>query len=359
MKFNAPITEEYWLGEPAVETDEPSSIKKNILRSLALFIFLGIAFFLTRERLVDVFASAPRVRQIPFMWLALVFICEFLSFASLWWLFKAVLPKVSWGVIIVSQLVSNAASRVIPGGAATGGAVQFHMMSAAGVKTSEAAGALGASTVLTMIALLAVPTFAGIASLFFEPLSGLFATAAITCGIVFAFFVLLLLMTVFSTKPLLWLGRGVDGVCDFFCRLLGKQWQRDENRLITERDRLGEVLESNWQGALLGSLGKWGFDCLVLIVIIRALDPEPRFGFILLAYSATAILTMIPLTPGGFGFVEVGLANMLESIGVASSSAELAVFVYRLVSFWFPIAAGLIAWGFYKRVNEAHLRITT
>ena len=40
-----------------------------------------------------------------------------------------------WFTIITSQLASNAFSRVVPGGAAAGGALQFRMLKVAGTDT--------------------------------------------------------------------------------------------------------------------------------------------------------------------------------------------------------------------------------
>ena len=62
-----------------------------------------------------------------------------------------------------------------------------------------------------------------------------------------------------------------------------------------------------------------------------------------------AILAWIPLTPGGLGFVEVGLAATLGLAGVGAAEATTAVLAYRLVSFWLPIPFGLVAGGLFRR----------
>ena len=62
---------------------------------------------------------------------------------------------------------------------------------------------------------------------------------------------------------------------------------------------------------------------------------------------------MIPLTPGGLGFVEAGLAAMLVLAGVPAPAATLATLAYRLVSYWLPIASGPVAFALYRR-RAAH-----
>jgi hypothetical protein len=58
---------------------------------------------------------------------------------------------------------------------------------------------------------------------------------------------------------------------------------------------------------------------------------------------------MIPLTPGGLGFVEVGLTAMLVAAGIPGPDATLATLAYRLFQFWLPIPAGAIAYIFFRR----------
>jgi len=58
---------------------------------------------------------------------------------------------------------------------------------------------------------------------------------------------------------------------------------------------------------------------------------------------------MIPLTPGGLGFVEAGLAGLLVLAGVEAGDAAVATLAYRLVSFWLPLPVGAAAWWLARR----------
>jgi hypothetical protein len=72
-----------------------------------------------------------------------------------------------------------------------------------------------------------------------------------------------------------------------------------------------------------------------------------------MAYGAAAVLAMIPITPGGLGFVEAGLTSLLTIAGVPAADALLATLAYRIVSFWLPLALGPIAWtAFQRHYNE-------
>ncbi len=47
-------------------------------------------------------------------------------------------------------------------------------------------------------------------------------------------------------------------------------------------------------------IGLFWFDYLVLVTALVAVGADPRLSLVLLAYTTGAVLTMIPVTPGGF-----------------------------------------------------------
>ena len=131
----------------------------------------------------------------------------------------------------------------------------------------------------------------------------------------------------------------------FFCQP-GDDAVRD---LVRERNRLVEVLGARWPQATAASALNWAFDYLVLVAALYAVDADPRLSLVMVAYASGAVLAMIPFTPGGFGFVEVGLVSVLVVSGIAFQDATVAALAYRVVSFWLPVAAGPAAWLAFRR----------
>lgn len=62
----------------------------------------------------------------------------------------------------------------------------------------------------------------------------------------------------------------------------------------------------------------------------------------LVSLTAGSVATAAP-TPGGIGAVEAVLLAALTGLGIASAPALAAVFLYRLATFWLPIAPGALA----------------
>jgi uncharacterized protein (TIRG00374 family) len=120
--------------------------------------------------------------------------------------------------------------------------------------------------------------------------------------------------------------------------------------LLRERDELRTSLGSSWLQATGYSVGRALFDYLTLLAALAAFDSDARPSLVLLAFTASSLLGMVPVTPGGLGFVEAGLAGTLALAGVSAGDAVGVVLLYRLASFWLPIPIGLIA-GVVHRVK--------
>ena len=59
-----------------------------------------------------------------------------------------------------------------------------------------------------------------------------------------------------------------------------------------------------------------------------------------LAYAGAKVLSLVPLTPGGLGFVEAGLTGLLALAGVSAGTAAVATLAYRLIGYWLPLPLG-------------------
>ena len=114
-----------------------------------------------------------------------------------------------------------------------------------------------------------------------------------------------------------------------------------------------ETFGRRWHVALTGAVGKVGFDYVALVCCLAAVGARPHPSLVLLAYVAGALLALIPITPGGLGFVEAGLTGLLTAAGSrARSRRSSSTLAYRLVSFWLPMPAGGIAYLLFRRRYE-------
>ena len=121
------------------------------------------------------------------------------------------------------------------------------------------------------------------------------------------------------------------------------------DRLVAERDFVRRVLSSKWLEALLATCGRWRFDYGSLLIALVAVGARPAPSAVLLAFCIAQALSLVPVTPGGLGFVEAGLAGTLAVAGVPAGEALTATLAYRLASYWLPIPFGAAAYVLHSR----------
>jgi uncharacterized membrane protein YbhN (UPF0104 family) len=112
-------------------------------------------------------------------------------------------------------------------------------------------------------------------------------------------------------------------------------------------DALALIGERNWR--LLGAIGYWLFDTLVLYACLAAYGPTPTFWVLAMAYLVGQLANSIPI-PAGLVAVEGGLIGMLVLFGVRPvSSVVAAVVTYRAISLWIPALIGSVAFFSLRR----------
>jgi uncharacterized membrane protein YbhN (UPF0104 family) len=106
-------------------------------------------------------------------------------------------------------------------------------------------------------------------------------------------------------------------------------------------DALAMIRAHDWR--LLGAVGYWLFDNLVLYACLAAFGHAPSVWVVGMAYLVGMLANSIPV-PGGFVAVEGGLVGMLLLFGTRPAGAVIgAVIIYRAISLWVPAVIGSIA----------------
>jgi uncharacterized membrane protein YbhN (UPF0104 family) len=226
------------------------------------------------------------------------------------------------------------------------------MLASAGVEPSKAGGALAVTSVMTTAALVAIPAMAGLMAFLGAPIPESLLPAAVAGGVMFIGLMVLGAVAIVFTKPLHMAESGVRAMFELLSRLLRRDWTVGAGRFEAERDRLVSVVGRRWPAVVTASAGKWAFDYLTLIAALYSVGASPRLSLVLIAYAGAQVLGMIPITPGGVGFVEVGLYSLLIISGISAQDASLATIAYRLLSWWVPIVAGFGAWLLFARRSQ-------
>ncbi len=320
--------------------------RKLVVRGLFLLL-TAVSLYLLFPSLVEVFTSWRDLRTLDVLWVAIALGFEAASFLAVWELQRIVLRTPSWFAVGTSQLTGNAFGRIVPGGMATAGALQYRMLVQAGIPGSTAAAGLTATSVIAFATMLALPVLALPAVLGgVRAPEGLLQSAYLGAAV----FVLMAgagAAVLLSDRPLALIARLVGWIQARLGRASRAHGLRE--KLLRERDAIRVAVGPHWRMALVAAVGRWAFDYLALLAALRAVGAEPDPSLVLLAYVAAQLLGTIPLTPGGLGFVEAGLTGLLRAAGVDGGDAIVATLAYRLVSFWLPLPFGLASWWLFRR----------
>jgi uncharacterized protein (TIRG00374 family) len=313
-----------------------------------LLLVTAISLYLLAPALLEVFGAFDELDEIAPLWFPAMVALQVGSYACIWGVQRLAVRAEHWGPVITSQLASNSFGRVVPGGVAAAGAMQYAMLVRGGVPAGAAASGMTASSLLVFGTLLALPLLALPAIIGGVAVDPHLTRAAVGGAVLFVLMVAAGAAAVIWDRPLILAGRAAQAVVNRLRRDRVDVTDFPE-RLLRERQVVLAVLGRQWWQALLLAAGRWVLDYLTLIAALYAVGAEPRASLVLLAFCAAQILGTMPLTPGGLGFVEAGLTGTLALAGVGAGAAVVATLAYRLVSFWLPIPAGAVAAVIHRR----------
>jgi uncharacterized protein (TIRG00374 family) len=317
-----------------------------------MFLLALIGLYVVWPSLVATFGSVNELKRVAPGWFVVMVAAEAASYGCMWLLIGLCLGSSRYFVIGTAQVAGNAVSKVVPGGSPMGAAMQYRMLVGAGMDAARIGTGLAAASLINVATLFALPVLA---------LPAIVGGVAVDRGLAraawlgVALFVLLVgggAVLLLLDKPIGAAARSIERIHNMLLRRRPKMTDLGA-RLTAERDGVRTTLGEQWAQAILRSAGNVLFDYLALLAALVASGAKPTASLVLLAYVASVVLGMIPITPGGLGFVEAGLAAMLVLAGVPGPSATLATLAYRLVSYWGPILVGPVAYALFQR-RAAH-----
>jgi uncharacterized membrane protein YbhN (UPF0104 family) len=131
--------------------------------------------------------------------------------------------------------------------------------------------------------------------------------------------------------------------------MFGTGWLGRASQVLPARWRrhLGESLHNHRLGPGAHGLlwGRLALEAAVLAMVMTAfgLDLTPTQTFA--AFGVSQLAGGLPGTPGGIGYTEAGLVGVLAFFGFAVEVTVAPILFFRLVSYWLPALAGLVAGG--------------
>ncbi len=329
-----------------------SAVRRWGWRAVGLTV-TGVGLYVVAPSLVAVLDQWPDLQTVRPVWFVVLVLLQAGSLASLWFLLRITLPETRWFVAASSQLAGNAAARVLPGGNASGSVVQATMLVRGGQPAGAVGAAMGSIGLLTTGMLLALPLLTIPAVILRPP-----PARQLQLGLVVSLVVGVRLVGL-GFALLKW-----DGFVHAVGRAAGRVVHLVRRRVsaasvaekVTEhRDTVAAAVSGHWIRALGFAAANRMLDYASLVASLYAVGAHARPSMVLLAYVLALGLALVPVTPGGLGFVEAGLTAILVLAGVPTNEAVLGTLLYRLFSFWLPIPVGAMAWAGWRLHPETRV----
>lgn len=335
---------------PPEATGAPPS-KQSLVWKVISAMFTGgllvaIAFFLVPE-LVEYANVGAALQQVSGWGIALLIAGGFAVMTMNALAMAAPIPQLHIRRAFIAQQACTAVSNVIPGPSGT--AARFAILRSWAIGVEDFTRATFAVSIWSNVTMISMP---GIAFLILAIKEGvevggknLLALAAIAVAV--SIISIGLVIAVLRSEGFArWLGRLTERIYNFLRRLLRKPPVSNlEAQSIELRLRTVEVLKDRGGRLTAVTVGNYWFNGLLLTVCLWLSGiPYSELPLIvgLALYSVGRLSTIIQVTPGGVGVVEVAYTAVYVAVLGDTYSAQIVtgVLLYRALTYLMPIIVG-------------------
>jgi putative heme transporter len=315
-------------------------------------VVIGVVFAFALPRIADYGEVWDVVQTLSWEWIAALVFFTLLNLATYGPPLVAALPGLSYFHATRVALASSALSAVAPGGAAVGMATSFAMLRVWGFEGRRVGLAVVVQGVWNQFVILGFPIIA-VAGLAAQGGSNrtLELVAIIGLGI-FAAIVAGFAVGLSSARLARRIGDRAARLATWAKGLIHKtpvKW--NGATFVRFRVEAIELIRRRWLSLTAATLAGHLTVFLVLVASIRAVGVPRAEVTIVEAFAAWTLartLGAIPITPGGVGFVELGLTGALVAFGANNADAVAATLIYRFLTVVPTLVAGLIATATWK-----------
>lgn len=283
--------------------------------------------------------SMPAIALLTAVWIAGLWSHSFVLAASL--------PGLTKRRGLTLSLTGSAVANVLPLGGAAGTGLNFAMTRRWGFSSAAFGGFLAVTTLINVVAKLGVVAVA----LALTPIAN--TATALPIGRTS----LLLIPVVVALAAVSWFltsaaaattaGRGLDRVV----RVTGKH-TRLEQSLPGLRESVLRVVRHGWRPMTGGMLAYLVLQLVLLWLCFHLLGTALSPAVLITGLAVERLLTLIPITPGGAGVVEVGTTAALVAMGGDPAAVTAGMVLFRGFTYLLEIPVGGVTLGLWLLANR-------
>ncbi len=346
-------------GAPEFRRSKRVGRRRYVLGAVGAAIVI-VTFAFVLPKIADYREVFDVVKTLTWQWVVVLIgatVLNLITFAPPW---MVTLPGLGFRQALAMTQASTALSIVAPGGAAIGMAGSWGMLRSWGFRSGAVTRAITLTGVWNQLANLVFPVVA----LFLLKANGgetaLLGTAAFVGVVVLGVVVAVLVLVLYSDGLAHEVG---DAVALMVSWALGRIRRGPVGwggaSFARFRAEAVDLLARRWHVLTLATLAGSMTVFLLLVLSLRAVGvpaSEVDIFEVFAAWSLVRIIGAIPITPGGFGIVELGLTTALVAFGGANAGVVAAVLIYRFLTVVPTLVLGglaAITWQSHRRLPES------
>jgi uncharacterized membrane protein YbhN (UPF0104 family) len=338
--------------EEAAAGRRPSR-RQLVVRLLLAVVVIAVVYLWLLPKLVDVSQVWATLRAMTWLELATLLVAAVWNLVSYMLPQLAALPGLSLGQAALESHTSTAVGNLLPAGQAVGLGVTYRFYTSYGFGGGPITLSLLVQGVWNNFVKLGMPVVAlGLLVVSGDGAGGL-ATAAVVGLVVLVLAVAGFAFGLSGERRAARLGRALASVAEAVRRVVRRPGRPDwERGAVAFRAEAITLLRGRWHWLTASTLVSHLSLFLVLLLALRHVgvsESEVSWVEALAAFALVRLLSAFPLTPGGLGVVELGLAAALVLAGGEETPVVAAVLVFRVLTFLLPIPIGALTWWLWRR----------
>jgi uncharacterized membrane protein YbhN (UPF0104 family) len=340
-------------GSSADDAAVNRSRRRLALRGLCVIAAVAFLWLAVISRMADMSAVWDHISGLGLMECAVLGAIAVASLLAYGFVLTSAMPGLSFSQATVVSQSSTAVANTMPAGGAMGVAVSYRYYTSWGFAPSAISRNVMVTGIWNLFAKLVLPVIAVVAIVSTGGSAGGLVVAAsvgvVVLAVTAAGAIVLLSSEAGARKVGAWIGRVVERTRRILRRPGTQDGAAAGVRFRAETIDLLRHCSVRLSAAMLVS------HLSVFVVLLWSLRAtgvtaaQVGAAEVLASFAIVRLASAVPLTPGGAGLVEAGLAGALIAAGGARASVVAGVLVFRTLTFVLPLPAGLATYVIWRR----------
>jgi uncharacterized protein (TIRG00374 family) len=269
-----------------------------------------------------------------------------------WLANMAALPGLRLGQAAVVTQTTTSIANTVPAGGAVALGVTYKLLRSWGFTGSAIALYIGVTGIWNIFTKLALPILSIALLALTGGGGGAYVVAALIGLLVLGVAVVLLALVLWREAFARRVGDRLGRIASWFRKLAHREPVTDgADRAASFRADTNELVRRRWVAITLTTVLSQLALFLVLVLSLRHLgvsEQEVSAVEIFAVYAFGRLLTALPITPGGLGFVELGYIGGLVAAGGDKPAVVAAVLLFRALTYGIQIPLGAFTYMIWR-----------